>query len=144
MFQLDDRATPESLLAQAIIDGAGLSLEPSGEHLFAITFYRLDAQDGYPFLTAFAGLREPEPMFGPPNWDDFRLRAGGVAVPDSPFGFCAREGTRLIRSVVMGSWALYINGRGNPSPLAIKRIEQLCRVQHQEEKAPKAASEGGA
>ncbi|MBU0639904.1 MAG: helix-turn-helix domain-containing protein [Planctomycetes bacterium] len=34
------------------------------------------------------------------------------------------------------------NGRGNPSPLAIKRIEQLCRVQRQEEKAPKAASEG--
>ena len=36
------------------------------------------------------------------------------------------------------------NGRGNPSPLAIKRIEQLCRVQCQKVKSPKAASEGDA
>ena len=36
------------------------------------------------------------------------------------------------------------NGRGNPSPLAIKLIEQLCRAQRREKKAPKATSEGGA
>ena len=36
------------------------------------------------------------------------------------------------------------NGRGNPSPLAIKLIEQLCRAQRRDERTPKATSEGGA
>ena len=36
------------------------------------------------------------------------------------------------------------NGRGTPSPLAIKLIEQLCRAQRREKTTPTATSDEGA
>ncbi len=34
------------------------------------------------------------------------------------------------------------NGRGNPSPLALQRLEELCRLQRQDKTTPKATSKG--
>ena len=46
--------------------------------------------------------------------------------------------------VAFSTLSRWENGRGNPSPLAIKLIEQLCRAQGRDEEAPKATSDGGA
>src|ERR1700674_3548322 len=111
MFALDGRHSDKAIAAQAVIDHCGLNLEARRDDSVAITAYRRDQVDGYFYITAFAGLRESEPMFGPlRRQTDYRIREDGPSISD-PYGFREREGVVWTHPIRQRSWHLYISGR---------------------------------
>lgn len=111
MFTLDGRHSATAIAAQAVIEHSGLNLQAKREDSLAVTAYRIDPLDGYFYLTAFGGLREPEPMFGPlRKQTDYRLVPDGPSISD-PYGFRKREAVLWTHSVGNKLWHLYISGR---------------------------------
>ncbi len=112
MFNLDGKRTVISLAAQAILENSGLPVsEPHHDNSFALILYRKDPIDDYFYLIAFAGINEPEPMYGPLNFNDFRWSLGRKAINQNPFGFALREKNKWVESIDEPHWQLHINGR---------------------------------
>ena len=116
MFNLNGRKSPTAIAAQAAIDFSGLNLDPKNKCSFAITLYRRDPLDRYLYLTAAAGLRETEPMYGPMGWNDSRRNPDPSSLQRHPheptdFGFTRREGVNDVRVCAHEKWDLYINPR---------------------------------
>jgi hypothetical protein len=110
-----------------MLDHCGLQTNPSRSDSFALTLYRTCPKDHYPYLIAAAGLREPEPMFGPYNDNDFRGSPDRKTYQHHPLGFRAREGTVEVKEVRQDTWQLYINSRtkGMMTPRRGDQIERL-------------------
>jgi uncharacterized protein associated with vWA-MoxR-VMAP ternary system len=111
MFTLDGELTFTSRIAQAILDNSGLPLDPASDDSLALVLYRKDPLDGYLYLTALAGIREPEPLFGWLDLRNYQQRLDRHAHAQGELGFRRREGTFLIETVESPSWQLYVNGR---------------------------------
>jgi hypothetical protein len=111
MFALNGQYSVAAIAAQIVIDNCGLNLQAEHDDSFAITAYRVDPFDRYSYITAFAGLRQREPMFGPlRRQSDFRLIPEGASISD-PYGFRKRESVLWTHSIQRESWHLYISGR---------------------------------
>jgi len=110
MFSLDGRRTIISRAAQTILNNCGLPVSPATADAFAITLYRLDPVDKYPYLLAHAGIREPEVLFGPYNKDDFRTTRSRDDRHHS-LGFKNREKTFSYKVFGNQNWQLFVNDR---------------------------------
>lgn len=116
MFSLANKQTLISLVTQTLLENSGLPVsDPNSDDSFALVLYRKDPIDDYFYLTAYAGLREPEPMFGPLNYIDFRWGLGSQETKVNPYGFKQRENTSWVESIDEQSWQLHINGRQGTS-----------------------------
>ncbi|HEY0375573.1 MAG TPA: hypothetical protein VGC87_01295 [Pyrinomonadaceae bacterium] len=80
--------------------------------------------DRYLYLTALAGVREPEPLFGPLSWDDYRRKPHSPEMVDKPLGFKTREGTSWVKQVNGKSWRLYVNGRQKESLAQFEKVRE--------------------
>src|SRR5688500_7072915 len=117
MFNIDGKRSTVSHIAQTILDTSGLPLEdPWMEDSLSLVLYRKDPLDGCLYLTAFAGIREQEPLFGPLSWEDYKRRLDHRKHADSNLGFRKREGTFRIDTINRKSWQLFVNGRNQESP----------------------------
>lgn len=118
MFSLDGKRTRDSVLAQLVLDNSGLPLE--GERSFALTLYQKDPVDSYLYLTAMAGIKQKEPMFGLIDSDHLDQYRQPTSFKN-PVGFSQREGTFLVEVVDSERWRLYVNGR-SPRPSQEERF----------------------
>ena len=122
MFTLDGKRTSVSRMAQTILDNSGLQLDPQARDSLALVLYRRDMLDGYLYLTALAGVREPEPLFGPLNWKEHDRRLDRIKHANSELGFRRREGTFLIEVVEHAMWQLHVNGRKADAPKQFDKV----------------------
>ncbi len=124
MFNLDGKRSKESIIAKTLIENSGLLLSPteSNESL-ALVLYREDPINRYLYLTAFGGLRQPEPMYGPFSWDDYRIDSYPTTHAINPIGFKKREGTVWVEKIAGHLWRLYVNGRQEASRKQFYSVE---------------------
>lgn len=133
MFRLDGNLSFESKLARALLTSSDLPIDES-EGGLCCTIYRQDPVDSYLFLLAHAGLREPEPMYGPKVYDDERKRLAEKETGAfwkaraSQWNFPSREATKWY--VVFKpdqselKWAVYLSGRGERDSTTLARFRQ--------------------
>jgi hypothetical protein len=127
MFALDGRRSIVSVAAQAVIDHCALNLKADDDDSLAITAYRVDPYDHNFYLTAYAGLRESEPMFGPlRKQTDYRIAPEGPSTSD-PHGFRKREAIAWTYPIRQRSWHLYISGRKGVA-LAVTKQRQVATL----------------
>ena len=124
MFSFDGKRSPLSRVAQSLLDNSSLKFNSVGGRAPTCVVYRKDPRDGYFFVTALAGIREREPMFGPFVHDD--QRRDPLAKPDllgfrmdqsttSPnrLGFKAREGTLWHGAFENTHCRIHLSGRSS-------------------------------
>src|SRR5689334_7493981 len=109
MFALDGNRTGISIAAQMILEHSELRTDSDALDSFALTLYRIDPVDRYPYIIAYAGIRQPEPMFGPYNENDFRSAKDLNKYTHHPLGFQNRESTVSVNVIQRDHWQLFVN-----------------------------------
>lgn len=118
MFRLDGRGSAISIVVQCLLDNSKLDFNTESSNSAACVVYRRDPLDRYLFVTAIAGVREIEPMFGPIVFDDLRRPGRHRSEAPNPLGFAARENIKWHHKYSDDNWEIHLSGRGDEGPKA--------------------------